>query len=190
VTVAVALLATASLAVLFALPAQSAGWLSLAAVLAVVLGWAAARIVYTELVQSRRHAAADRAAQAQAYKELFHARAAEHAEFTSAMTDRLVARDREIRSLRGDVRVTEIRAKQAEQRVRRESRRALDALEQVSLLRARVSLLEVRKAEAADELASWGGGTTGQDSVADLVAWEEKAVAGRPTVGESHEKQA
>ena len=36
-------------------------------------------------------AAADRAAQAQAYRSLFSERAAEHAEFTTAMTDRLAA---------------------------------------------------------------------------------------------------
>ena len=56
-------------------------------------GWAAARIIYTELAQSRRDNAADRAAQAQAYKSLFSERASEHAEFTTAMTDRIAARE-------------------------------------------------------------------------------------------------
>ena len=36
------------------------------------------RIVYTELLQSRREAATDRAEQAQAYRTMFHERAAEH----------------------------------------------------------------------------------------------------------------
>ena len=78
VTVAVALLSVASAAVVLALPTQSALWLSIASVLALACGWAAARIIYTELLQSRREAATDRAEQAQAYRTMFHERAAEH----------------------------------------------------------------------------------------------------------------
>src|SRR5689334_21002036 len=63
VTVAVALLGVATALVLLALPTQSPLWLSVASVVALASGWAAARIVYTELAQSRREAAADRAAQ-------------------------------------------------------------------------------------------------------------------------------
>ena len=96
VTVAVVLLSLATVAVLLALPTQSPVWLSISSVLALACGWAAARIVYTELAQSRRDSAADRAAQAQAYRSLFSERASEHAEFTTAMTDRLAARDREV----------------------------------------------------------------------------------------------
>src|SRR5690242_6767260 len=88
VTVAVALLGVATLAVLLALPTQSAAVLSVAAVSAVVLGWAALRIVWTEVLQSRRENATDRAAAANAYRSLFSERAAEHAEFTTAMTER------------------------------------------------------------------------------------------------------
>jgi len=89
VTVAVFLLAVATVAVVAALPTQSPVLLSVAAVAAVVLGWAAVRIVWTEVLQSRRENATDRAATATAYKSLFSERAAEHAEFTTAMTERL-----------------------------------------------------------------------------------------------------
>src|SRR6478735_8718505 len=99
VRVAVALLGVATALVLLALPTQSPVWLSVAAVVAIASGWAAARIVYTELAQSRREAAADRAAQAQAYRSMFSERASEHAEFTTAMTDRIVRRDAEIAEL-------------------------------------------------------------------------------------------
>jgi hypothetical protein len=89
VTVAVSLLAVATVAVLAALPTQSPALLSVAAVSALVLGWASVRIVWTEVLQSRRENATDRAATASAYKSLFSQRASEHAEFTTAMTERL-----------------------------------------------------------------------------------------------------
>ena len=74
---------------LASLPSQSPLWLSLASVTAIVLSWAALRIMWTEVLQSRRENSADRAAAATAYRELFSVRAAEHAEFTTAMTERL-----------------------------------------------------------------------------------------------------
>ncbi len=122
VTVAVALLTVATAAVLAALPGQSALWLSLAAVLALGCGWAAARIVYSELVQSRRDGAADRAAQAQAYRTLFVERAEDHAEFTTAMTDRLTRREQEVAELTERIdQLQRQRAERAEEAARRDS---------------------------------------------------------------------
>lgn len=183
VTVAVLLLSLATLAVVVALPTQSAVWLSVAAVLSLACGWAAARIVYTELAQSRREAAADRAAQAQAYRTMFSERASEHAEFTSAMTERLVRRDKEIVDLENAVVAAQQRAMEAETRVQRESRRANDAQEQVAALQEEVAQLQIRKAEEADELASWDAALLAQvqpgvEAVVDLMAWEEKVSAG------------
>lgn len=86
---AVSLLSTATVLVLLSLPTRSPLWLSLASVSALALGWAAFRMMYTEVMQSRRENAADRAAAARTYQQLFTARAAEHAEFTTAMTERL-----------------------------------------------------------------------------------------------------
>src|SRR3954471_8639236 len=110
VTVAVFVLGVATAAVLLALPTQSPVWLSVAALLAVACGWASARIVYSELLQSRREAAADRAAQAQAYRSMFTERASEHAEFTTSMTDRLVRRDRAVAELESTLVSGETRA--------------------------------------------------------------------------------
>jgi hypothetical protein len=183
VTVAVALLTVASLAVLLALPTQSPGWLSAASVLALACGWAAARIVYTELVQSRREAAADRAAQANAYRTLFATRAEEHAEFSTAMTDRLARRDRDVTELEATVVLAEKRAIEAEARVQREARRANEAQRLVEDLREQ---LEIRKAEEADELASWDPEL---DTVVDLMAWEEKVSAG-PVPAQADKKHA
>lgn len=170
VTVAVALLSLASAAVLAALPTQSPLWLSIASVLALACGWAAARIIYTELAQSRRDNATDRAAQAQAYRSLFSERASEHAEFTTAMTDRIAARDKELTQLQEDLVATQRRAGEAEARVQRESRRANDAAAEAASLRERIEELEIRKAEEADELATWEGFET----AVDLMAWEAK----------------
>lgn len=195
VTVAVALLSVATVAVVLALPTQSPVWLSVSSVLALVCGVLASRIVYTELLQSRREAAEDRAAQAQAYKSMFAERAAEHAEFTSAMTDRLASRDRSIRELEGTIVLAEKRALEAETRVKREARRANDAMQLVAELQ---QALEIRKAEEADELASWEGAQPYDqeadtdrevdpelDTVVDLLAWEDKVKAAGEAVAKA-----
>jgi hypothetical protein len=173
VTVAGALLALATVGVLLALPTQSPVWLSAASVLALACGWAAARIVYTELAQSRRDHAADRASQAQAYRSIFAERASEHAEFTTAMTDRVARTEREVVDLQSSVVAAQRRAVDAERRLQRESRRALEADAKVAELRERLQELEIRRAEQADQLATWEGFET----VVDLMAWEEKVIA-------------
>ena len=60
VTVSVSLLGVASALVVAALPTRSVLWLSLASVSALVLSWAALRMMWTEVLQSRRENAADR----------------------------------------------------------------------------------------------------------------------------------
>jgi hypothetical protein len=189
VTVAVALLSLSTLGVVLALPTQSPGWLSASSILALVCGIASARIIYSELVQSRREAARDRAAQAQAYRTLFSERAEEHEEFTSTMTERLVRRDRDIRELEGTIVLAEKRAMEAETRVQREARRANEALELVAELQ---EALEVRKAEDADELASWNADVPFDqelDTVVDLLAWEDRVNAGMQAAHESTNKK-
>ncbi len=181
VTVAVALLSVATIAVVLALPTQSPAWLSASSVLALVCGSLASRIIYTELLQSRREAAEDRAAQAQAYRTMFSERAEEHAEFTTAMTDRLASRDKSIRELESTILLAEKRAIEAETRVKRESRRANEAMQLVSELQ---QALEIRKAEEADELAGWGESMEA-DTVVDLLAWEDKVNAAGEAMAEA-----
>lgn len=151
VTVSVALLSTATVAVLASLPAQSSLWLSLASVAALALSWGALRIMWTEVLQSRRENAADRAAAAAAYRTLFGVRAAEHAEFTTAMTERLAEAHISQRELEGLVTQHETRAQRAESRL--------------SVERLRVQALEAHLAAIRDGDA---------DAVVDLVAWEEQ----------------
>ena len=141
-TVAVALLATATLAVLVALPTQSSLWLSVGSVLGLTLSWAALRMMWTEVLQSRRENAADRAAAAAAYVELFSVRAAEHAEFTTAMTERLAEAHLARRELEGLVTQHQGRADRAESTV-------------VALEETLASL----RAERADDLVTWDAQT-------------------------------
>jgi hypothetical protein len=172
VTVAVALLSAGTVAVVVALALASVAALSLASALSLVCGWAAARIVWTEVVESRRVHARDRAEQAQSFQTLFTERSTEHAAFAAALGDRLTARERQVRELEGTLRLSERRATVAEERVRRESRRANQAQERVSELEV---ALAIRTAEEADELASWvPGGYDDLDTVVDLLSWEDR----------------
>ena len=86
--------------------------------LALALSWAALRMMWTEVLQSRRENAADRAAAAAAYRNLFTVRAAEHAEFTTAMTERLAQAHLAQRELEGLVVQHETRAQRAESKLR------------------------------------------------------------------------
>ncbi len=165
VTFSVSLLSLATLAVLGSLPTQSPLWLSLASVTAIVLSWAALRIMWTEVLQSRRENSADRAAAAAAYRELFSVRAAEHAEFTTAMTERLAEAHLSQRELEGLVAYQEGRARRAETKLVTESRALVEAKQRAKSLEESLAVLQT------------GAG----DAVVDLVAWEEqteqKAVA-------------
>ena len=93
---AAALVTTAAVAVIGTVLSASLTLVSIAAVLAVVLGGAAARITYSELLVSRREAAADRARQAQAYRDIAEARSAEHQEFASTMQQRVGTAERAV----------------------------------------------------------------------------------------------
>jgi hypothetical protein len=148
-TVAVALLSVATVAVLAALPAQSPLWLSIASVTALALAWGALRIMWTEVLQLRRENAADRSTTAAAYRNLFSVRAAEHAEFTTAMTERLAEAHISQRELEGLVTQQETRAQRAE---------------------SRLTEAQVRVQTLEESIVALRGG----DDVADLVAWDEQ----------------
>ena len=135
------------------------------------LSWAALRMMWTEVLQSRRENATDRAAAASAYRNLFSLRAGEHAEFTTAMTERLAEAHLSQRELEGVVVHTETRAQRAESRLITESKALVQARERIQQLEVAVA---VRQAEEADALATWEA--EGGDSVAALVAWEEQAL--------------
>lgn len=165
VTVALVLLAVATVAVLGTLPTQSPVLLSVSSVAAIVLAWAALRMMWTEVLQSRRENAADRAASATAYRELFAKRAAEHAEFTSTMTERLARSTTSERELQASLVAAQRRL--ADVTVRADSSEA-----ELQEARARVSELETELAElreAHEEVAARSG------PAAELASWDAKA---------------
>ena len=136
---------------------------SLGSVLSLALAWAALRIMWSEVLQSRRENAADRAAAASAYRSLFSVRAAEHAEFTTAMTERLAQAHLSQRELEGLVSHHETRAAAAESRL----------VEAEDRVRALELAAAVRAAEESDALASWEASGTHDDArLAELAAWE------------------
>lgn len=183
VTVAVSLLVVATIAVVAALATRSLTVVSAAAVLTLLLGWAALRILWTEVLQSRRDSAVERAATAQAYRALFNERAAEHAEFTTAMTDRMARSEDLQRELQGLLVAEQRRAAAAESRLGTTTRGLDEARARIEELEAELARRAAEEAAAADALASWeaDGGQT-HPLGADLAAFEEKvsaSVAGR-----------
>ena len=157
VTAAVALLSVASVALLSSLPTRSTLWLSLACVLALVLSWGALRMMWTEVLESRRENAADRAAAAAAYRNLFAVRAAEHAEFTTAMTERLAQAHLTQRELEGLIVQHETRAQRAESRLETETEAHTKTQGRVHQLEEALAILRAE-----------------DDSVVELVSWDEQ----------------
>ncbi|MFL5833684.1 MAG: hypothetical protein ACJ76B_06865 [Solirubrobacterales bacterium] len=167
---ALVLLGVATFGVLLALPSQSPALLSASSVGALVFGWAALRIMWNEVLQSRRENAADRAATASAYKSLFSLRAAEHAEFTTAMTERLAESNLSVRELQGELVQAQRRLASTERQRAEAATRAASAEKSLEQIRAE------RAAEEADALASWeADGGPARGSVDELVSWEQKA---------------
>lgn len=169
VTVSVTLLGIATVLVLLALPTRSALITSIASVASMALAWAALRMMWTEVLQSRRENATDRAAAASAYRSLFSQRAAEHAEFTTAMTERLAESQMSMRELEGALAGEQRRAAAAEHRLTDTNQRLDGAQERVAALEAEVAR---RQQEEADALATWED-EGGEVTVADLVAFDQ-----------------
>src|SRR5689334_8295575 len=157
VTVAVCLLVAAVAVVLVSLPTQSALWIGAGAVIALSLAAGALRTMWTEVLQSRRENAADRAAAAAAYRNLFSQRAAEHAEFSAAMTERLSLAHQAAHELEGLVVQHETRAQRAESKLATETEAHGQTKERVQQLEHALVALQ------------------SDDSVVDLVAWDEQA---------------
>ena len=180
IALSAAVLGLASAAALVAVLVRDAGALTAAVVLAVGSGWLVLRLACTELTLLRHHAARDRAWQAAAFRDQARRTSAEHSAFATAMAQRLSGRAREVRELEGTLRLSEARACAAEDRVRREARRVDDARSRIVELEV---ALAIRRAEEADELATWEPGGPEVDTVVDLLAWEDRVrSSGSPRV--------
>ncbi len=139
VTVAIGLLLLAALGVsgaVVAVESAGASWLLMAGAgaLAVALGAAATRITHSELVDSRRTAAADRAQLAQGYSHLTAQRATEHASYVSTIESRIAEREDTLEQLEMALSAAQRRAATATRKKNDESRRSAGL--QVQLVQA------------------------------------------------------
>ena len=151
--VAAALVITATVVVIGAVLSASVTLVSVAAVLAVVLGATAVRITHTELVLSRREAAADRAQQAQSYRGLTEARVLEHREFVDAMGAKVGRAAEAVTQLESAVIASQSRAAASARQLTAETLRADDAEAEGSRLAVALDESEERAAEAIVRVA-------------------------------------
>lgn len=135
--------------------ALSGSWLvaTIAAALGVVLGAAATRITHTELAESRREAARDRAEQARAYRDLTVARTAEQATFVEATNARVSAHEQTISGLERDLNDAQGCLIEAHRQLLAEQLRADDAEREVATLTTRLDDAEERAAQAIVRVA-------------------------------------
>jgi len=132
---------------------SSASFQALAAISSVVLGVAATRITHTELLQTRRDAARDRAAQAAAYRDLTDQRTAEHTGFATAMRARVDQQEHALTELEGALSAAQKRAAEATLKFNAEARRAEVAEQEGRATSARLEEAEERAAEAVLRVA-------------------------------------
>jgi chromosome segregation ATPase len=153
VVAAAALVLIAAVVVIGAVLSASLTVVSIAAVLAVLLGAGAARITHSELVHARREAAADRARQAQGYREISDKRSREHRDFVDAMQVRVGSAERAAEQLESAVVASQARAADAMRRLNAEARRADLAEAEGTRLAVVLEESEERAAEAVVRVA-------------------------------------
>src|SRR4051794_16955111 len=153
VVAAAVLVVIAAVVVIGAVLSASLTVVSIAAVLAVVLGAGAVRITHSELVQARRRAASDRARQAQGYREITERRTQEHREFVDAMQVRVGKAERATEQLESAVVASQGRAAEAMRRLSAEARRADLAEAEGTRLAVALEEADERAAEAVVRVA-------------------------------------
>ena len=146
--VAAALVITAAVVVIGAVLSASVTFVSVAAVLAVVLGATAVRITHSELVQSRRAAASDLAEQAQGYRAITEARSREQRDFVDALGAKVGRAAEAVTQLESAVVASQGRAASTVRQLRAETRRADEAEAEGSRLAVALEDSEERAAEA------------------------------------------
>jgi hypothetical protein len=151
--VAAALVIIAAVVVIGAVLSASGTLVSVAAVLSVVLGATAVRITHSELIQARRDAAADRARQAQGYREITEERTRENRSFAGAMEARVGKAEEAVVQLESAVVASQGRAAESMRRLNAETRRADLAEAEGSRLAVALEDSEERAAEAIVRVA-------------------------------------
>lgn len=149
-----------------------------AALLGMVAGVGATRIMYSEVTQTRWLASCQRAEHARSFQAVMDRSHADHLTYTTMMARRLGDRDRTIGELGGTLRLLERRVDEAEARVRREARRANEAQERLAAVLDEVlgtGEVDSDVEAEADVLAERGELPT----IVDLLGWDAKATASR-----------
>ncbi|MEI2711919.1 MAG: hypothetical protein V9G04_01150 [Nocardioides sp.] len=162
ITVAIALLALAAVVVAWGVLDNVAWFTAASAVIALVLGAAATRIMHRELLQSRRDAAADRAILAQDYAELAETRGAEHrAEVVAlrgdiaGLTTQSNERATQITKLEQSLVAAEAKVQQAEREIQRLGSRVDDAESRAAEAIVHLAELEQEAETLRAELLTW-----------------------------------
>ena len=152
-TVAAGLIVLSAVLVLGAVATGSSVLVVVAALVAVALGAGAVKITHSELVQTRRDAAQDRARQAQAYRDITARRTAENVAFSEDMKARIAEREEVIGHLEVELGKALERAATATLKMNSEARRADLAEDENARLTASLDDADTRAAEAIVRVA-------------------------------------
>ncbi|MFC6696115.1 hypothetical protein [Nocardioides daphniae] len=173
ITVAVGLLVLAAALVLGATATGQFTLVLLSALAAVALGAASTRITWSELAQTRRDAAADRAHQAEAYRDITARRTAENVAFAQSMRARIAEREEVIGHLEVELSKALERAATSTLKMNGEARRADLAESTVARL---TTSLEESESRAADAIVAVAELEVELDALrAELDAWKIEA---------------
>ena len=177
-TIAISLLAVASVGVGLALAAGAALPLGIAAVATLVLGVAATLVVTDELTRVRRLEAAERARLAMDYQRLAATRQREDAVIVARLAKRVTTRDMIILRLRRALRMALRRMDEAEDRAQRNATVVTELRAKVHQLQLRLDAGAGAPATAASAAVSAAGEEIWEDdapTVIDLVGWDQRA---------------
>lgn len=141
VTIAIALSSAATAVLAGAFVFVTTPLLRLALVAALIMGWAALRLMWTEILAARFEHAAERSEAARADTKLASRRAAQHAEFVATMNTRLTASRRTALDLTSAAAEAQHQAAQLRIQLRAEERRASERTERIAELEADIHSL-------------------------------------------------
>lgn len=141
VTVAIALTSAASAVLAAAFVFVITPLLRLALVAVLILGWAALRIMWTEILAARFEHAAERSEAARAATNLAAQRAVQNAEFVATMNERLATSRRAALDLTNAAAEAQHQAAQLGIQLRAEERRASERTERIAELEAEIESL-------------------------------------------------
>jgi hypothetical protein len=187
VTVSALLVAVAAIAVTVAVTFSAA--VAPSALFAAAAGAAAARILYTEVLQTRRNASRSRADQALAFSTVLARLRAEHAGEVAAWRRTVLERDRSIGGLVARLRAADERADTATSRADREMRRADGAQRRLTeVLDAVLARPDGSSSPVGDEDEddSFLAETRALPTVVDMLAWDERTSGSRADRARRH----